>query len=133
MKKLISFITILIVCMVATSCDLLPTPSSTPTDVPISTLTPTLPVPTPIAVGPILECKQTKCPIFAQDGVNDSGKPILAVNTGNKFYNGDRIQFYDECRIVDGGDAACEIYRDLQGDVYKRGYWLWRDQLKKVW
>ena len=133
MNKLLMTMLVITIAVILAACN--PTPTALP-----PTVTPApseTPVPSPTQVpGPntwLLACKQSKCPIFISTGFNDSGLPIVAINSGEKFELDERVEFYYPCLAVDGGDIACEIYRDSGGHIYPRGRYNWRDQLKRVW
>jgi len=132
MKKLLTITLLFIMAVILlAACD--ETPTVAPPE-PTATATPAPPEPTPPPIQVwLLECKEEKCPLFAETGVNDSGVPILGINTGTLFYEGYRLLFYYPCQAVDGGEVACEVYKDMEGDIYKEGYWIWKDQLKKVY
>ena len=90
---------------------------------------------TPVPPPPtwLLECKQSKCPVFIAAGTNDGGMPIIAINSGTYFELGDRAQFFYPCIVADGGTTWCEVYRDAEGNVYPADRYVRRDKLARVW
>ena len=129
----IAFTAVLLAVIIAANlaaCDIVnPTPPPPP---PTDTVEPAPPTEIPLPTW-LLECKQTKCPVFITTGDNDSGLPIVAINSGDKFYLGEKVQFHFPCVMADGGDMACEVYRDIDGHIYPPGRYVWRDQLRKVY
>lgn len=119
-------ILILIIALTLAACLPQPTPTPPPAT-PVPTATPTVP-PTWL-----LDCKVDKCPVFVATGVNDSGYPLIALNTGVYFVLGDRIQFHFPCIEADGGTVWCEVYRDADGNYYPAGRYIRRDKLARVY
>ena len=118
MRKLILYIIVLIL---LTACVPTPTPPP-PTDTPVP------PPPTFL-----LDCKESKCAVFIAAGTNDAGVPIIGVNSGTYFVEGDRIQFHFPCIVADGGITWCQVYRDADGNFYPAGRYVRRDKLERVW
>ena len=99
--------------------------------------TPTVAPPTETPVPPpptfLLDCKESKCPVFIAAGTNDGGMPIIAINSGTYFELGDRAQFFYPCIVADGGTTWCEVYRDAEGNIYPADRYVRRDKLARVW
>ena len=100
--------------------------------------TPTVAPPTETPVPPppptfLLDCKESKCPVFIAAGTNDGGMPIIAINSGTYFELGDRIQFFYPCIVADGGTTWCEVFRDAEGNVFPPDRYVRRDKLARVW
>ena len=124
-----TFISTLLLVMAAILLVACTTPTPTvapPTETPIET-----PVPPPPTF--LLDCKESKCPVFIAAGTNDGGMPIIAINSGTYFELGDRIQFFYPCIVADGGTTWCEVFRDAEGNVYPADRYVRRDKLARVW
>ena len=125
MKRTLIVSIILTIVILLAACVPTPTPPP-PTETP--TVTPVPPPPTWL-----LECKQSKCPVFIAAGTNAGGMPIIAINSGTYFELGDRAQFFYPCIVADGGTTWCEVYRDAEGNVYPADRYVRRDKLARVW
>ena len=90
------------------------------------------PPPPPPPDTRLMEVKENTA-IFRSSGDNDSGLPIVDINTGIKANIGERYQFYYPWTEADGGLTYCEIYRSIGSDVWRRGCNINRDKLKKVY
>jgi hypothetical protein len=120
-------IALFVAVLALTSCVPTPTPPP-PTSTPVPTVTPTPAPPTWL-----LQCKVDKCPVMIATGVNDSGAPIITLNSGVHFDEGARIQFFYPCIEADGGNVYCEIYRDGNGNIYPAGRYIARSKLARVY
>ena len=90
------------------------------------------PPPPPPPDTRLMEVKENTA-IFRSSGDNDSGLPIVDINTGLRALVGERYQFYYPWAEADGSLTYCEIYRSIDGMVWKRGCYINRDKLKKIY
>lgn len=112
----------------------IPTPTPTVVIPPTATLAPTpIPVPTPRCSTWLLDIKTDKAAVFVATGYNDSGAPIIGINTGVVFELGTRLEYCYPCPIADGGDSWCEIHRSIDGAIWPAGRYVRRDKLSRVY
>lgn len=117
--------------MVSTSC--IPTPTPTPIP-PTATYTPIPLTPTPKPDTILYDCKSTdKCWVWISTTTNDSGNPIIEVKSDRRFEYDERVEYYSPCITADGGDLVCEVYRDIDGNIFPRNRFVYRRFLRKIY